>query len=55
MVGLIDPTNQPCFNFIRMFMVGLAIWLDRADGLAIDEAVSMEADIAVGFYNLSLW
>ena len=34
--------------------MGLAIGLGGANGLAIVETVSMEADIAVGFFRLSL-
>ena len=38
-----------------MSAVGLAIDLGEANGLAIGGAISMEVDITVGFYELSLW
>ena len=38
-----------------MFIVGLAVGLGRAESLVISEAISTEANIAVGFSGLSLW
>ena len=38
-----------------MFVVGLAVGLGGADGLAIGIVVSTEADIAINFSQLSLW
>ena len=35
-------------------MVGLAVGLDRAEGLAIGGAILTGADVAVGFSGLSL-
>ena len=47
----VDPASWPCFGAF----VGLAVGLGRADGLAIDGAVSTGSDVAVGFSGLSLW
>ena len=52
---VVDPIGQPYFRFIGIFVVGLVIGLNRADGLAIDGAVLIGADVAVGFFGLSLW
>ena len=38
-----------------MLVVDLAIGVGGVKGLAIDEAVSMGADVAVGFFRLFLW
>ena len=53
---MVDQTGRPCFRFIGMsVVVDLAIGLGRAEGLTIGGAVSMEADVAVDFSELSLW
>ena len=46
----VDPAGRPCFRAV----VGLTIGLCGADGLAIDGAILMGADVAVGFSRLSL-
>ena len=51
-VGL---ASRPCFRFIGMSVVSLAVSLGGAEGLAIGGAVSMGADVAFGFSRLSLW
>ena len=45
----------PRFRFIRMSVVGLAIDLGRAEGLAIAGTVLTGADIADALSGLSLW
>ena len=47
------PIDRPHFRFTGMSVVGVG--LGRADGLVIDGAVLMGADVAVGFTGLSLW
>ena len=46
----VDPAGRPRFGAV----VGLAIGLGGADGLAIGGVVSTGSDIAVGFSGLSL-
>ena len=46
----VDPASRPRFGAV----VGLAIGLGGADGLAIGRAVLTGADVAVGFSGLSL-
>ena len=46
-----DPAGRPRFGAV----VGFAIGLSGADGLAIGGAVSTGADVTVGFSGLSLW
>ena len=41
----VDPVGRPRFGAV----VGLAVGLGGADGLAINGAVSMGADVVVGF------
>ena len=36
-------------------IVDLAVGLDKAEGLAIDGAISIGTDVAVGFFGLFLW
>ena len=43
--------GRPCFGAV----VGLAVGLDGADGLAIGGTVLTESNVAVGFSGLSLW
>ena len=50
---VVDPAGGP--RFFVGAVVALAIGLGGADGLAISGAVSIEADVAVGFSGLSLW
>ena len=50
---VVEPTSRP--RFFVGAVVGLAVGLSGADGLAIGGAVLTEADIAVGFSGLSLW
>ena len=50
-----NPTNQPCFHFIGMSIVDLAVSLGRVDDLAICGAISTKADVTIGFFWLSLW
>ena len=59
---MVDPISRPRFFVVDTggwprfgAIVGLAVDLGRADGLAIDGAVSTELDVAVGFSGLSLW
>ena len=52
---MIDLESQSRFRFIRIFIIGLAISLSRAEGLAICGVVLTGADVAVGFSGLSLW
>ena len=53
---VMDLANKPCFRFIGMSVViDLAIGLGRAESLAIGGAVSTKADVAIGFFELSLW
>ena len=52
---MINPINWPCFHFIRISVVGLAISLVGIDGLVIGDVVSIDADVAVDFFELSLW
>ena len=40
------------FRFIGIFIIGLGI--DKAMGLAINQAISIETDFAIGFYKVSL-
>ena len=47
----IDPANRPCFGAV----IGLAVSLGGADGLAISGAVLMGSDVAVGLSGLFLW
>ena len=47
----VDPVGWPRFGAI----VGLAVGLGGADGLAIGGTVSTGSDVAVGFFGLSLW
>ena len=47
--------DWPRFRFIGMSVVGLAIGLSKAEGLAISGAILTEADITVSFSGLSLW
>ena len=42
-------------HFFDGAVVGLAVGLVGADGLAIGRAVLTGADVAVGFSGLSLW
>ena len=44
---------RPRFYLIGMFIVGVG--LGRADGLAIVKAISMGANVDVGFSGLFLW
>ena len=64
---VVDPTSRslffvgaavglagwPCF-FVGA-VVGLVVGLSGADGLAIGEALSTEADVAVSFSGLFFW
>ena len=50
---MVDLTSKPRFRFIGMSVMGLGI--SRAIDLAIGGAVSMRADVAVGFSRLFLW
>ena len=52
---MVDPASKPRFRFIGMFVVGLAVGLGRAEGLAIDGIVLTGVDVAAGFSGLSLW
>ena len=53
---MVDPTGQPHFYFIGIFVVvDLAIVLGEMEGLAIGAAIVTGADVAVGFFGLSLW
>ena len=47
----VDPVSRPRFEAV----VGLAVGLGGADGLAIGGAVSTGLDAAVSFSGLSLW
>ena len=47
----VDPAGRPRFGAV----VGLAIGLGEADGLAIGRVVSTGADVVVGFSGLSFW
>ena len=49
---MVDPTGRP--RFFVGAVVGLAIGLGRADGLAIGGAVLTGLDVAVGFSGLFL-
>ena len=53
---MVDPTGRPRFRFIGMsVVVDLAVGLSGVEGLAIGGAVSTGANIAIGFFGLSLW
>ena len=52
---MVDPVVRLCFRFIRLSMIGLAVGLGVIEGLAIGGAISTRADVAVGFFGLSLW
>ena len=43
---------RPRFRFIEMFVLGVS--LGGANGLAIGRAILTRANVAVGFYGLSL-
>ena len=47
----VDPAGWPCLGAV----VGLAVGLDEADGLAIGGAILTGVDITIGFSELSLW
>ena len=47
--------SQPRFHFIGMSVMGLAVDLSEAESLAIGKVVSIETDIFIGFFGLSLW
>ena len=47
----VDPASRPCFGAV----VGFAISLGGADGLAMGGAVLPGSDVVVGFSGLSLW
>ena len=47
----VDPAGRPRFGAV----VGLAVGLGGADGLAIGGAVLTGANVAIGFSGLSLW
>ena len=49
--AVMDPAGWPRFRAI----VGLAVGLGEADGLAIGGAVLTGREVAVGFSGLSLW
>ena len=51
---IVDLAGRPCFRFIGMFIVGLAIGLGRVEDLAISGAVLMGADVTIGFSGLFL-
>ena len=38
-----------------MSVVDLVVSLGGAESLAIDEAISTEVDVAIGFFGLPLW
>ena len=48
---MVDPIGQPCFHFIKMSVVGLAVGLDGVDGLAIGESILTGVDVAVNFFK----
>ena len=52
---VVDLAGQPCFHFIEIFVVGLAVDLGGIESLAIGGAVLTRADVNVGFFGLSLW
>ena len=47
----VDPASWPRFRAV----VGLAVGLVEADGLAIGGAVLTRREVAVGFSRLTLW
>ena len=52
---VVDLVGRPCFHFIGMSVVGLAVGPGGTEGLAIGGAVWTGADVAVGFSGFSLW
>ena len=52
---VVNSASQPCFRFIGMSVVGLAIGLSGAKSLAIGGTILTGADVAIGFSELFLW
>ena len=49
--AVVDPADWPCFRAV----VGLAVDLGKANGLAIGGAILTGLDVAIGFFGLFLW
>ena len=52
---VVDLIGQSHFHFVRIFVMDFTIGLGGAESLAIGEAILTETDIAIGFFELSLW
>ena len=45
----------PYFDFIKMFVIGLIINLDKINGLAISKVMLIKKEVIISFFEIFLW
>ena len=46
---IVKPISWPCFCFIKIFMIGLTISLNKTDSLAINKILIIKKKVAISF------